>query len=551
MILDFWERRVRGVTLIPLHLEDLSLGDFPSRLPGFFYRYAEHLRLRRVAATAEQLNQFLRRFPALSSLTLEGHVQPLRSLPAALLESDRISELNLREQGLVVDQPLINDLARMRGLIALDLSGNSFSPDLQSPIELSRPLHRLYLRNTGLQSWPEWLNDIMPLYVLALDDNQLTELPETVLNNPENDDGFTSISLIGNPLNNDTMQRAHLSQGRHRSYTFDMDLPLEILNLQPLDYHSGSADSSPGSSPGSAGSSASAHRHSPVPWLPGDVPNVELWLQGSEQMRTAHRSQWQTLEQDADAADLLNLVGRLSQSAPYRTRTSRSEFIDRVWRVLDMAADMGDQRQLFNGMAQDGASSKTCHDGALLVFKQIEEQLLIRQVETATPGADHDQYMYRLTRRLYRQRELDNIAREQAGDRDEAELRLVYHRRLAATLDLPTPADHMLYESAIRLNRGELENVERRVREGERGESFLRFATHFSLWETSLRGAHAERFEEITSAYHEGERRLFERFPDESIEALGPYIQALRENMENQERALLRELTNQAGRRQD
>ncbi|WP_342623532.1 NEL-type E3 ubiquitin ligase domain-containing protein [Pseudomonas alkylphenolica] len=551
VILDFWERRARGALLIPLHLEDLSLGDFPSRLPRFFYRYVEHLRLRRVAAPAEQLNQFLRRFPALSSLTLEGHVQPLRSLPAALLESDRISELNLREQGLVVDQALANDLARMRGLIALDLSGNSFSPDLQSPIELSRPLHRLYLRSTGLQSWPEWLNDIMPLYVLALDDNLLTELPEPVLNNPENDDGFTSISLTGNPLNNDTMQRAHLSQGRHRSYTFDMDLPLEILNLQPLDYHSDSADSSPGSSPGSVGSSASAHRHSPVPWLPGDVPNVELWLQGSEQMRTAHRSQWQTLDQGADATDLLNLVGRLSQSAPYRTRTSRSEFIDRVWRVLDMATDMGDQRQLFNGMAQDGASSRTCHDGALLVFKQIEEQLLIRQVETATPGADHDQYMYRLTRRLYRQRELDNIAREQAGDRDEAELRLVYHRRLATTLDLPTPADHMLYESAIRLNRGELENVERRVREGERGESFLRFATHFSLWETYLRGAHAERFEEITSAYHEGERRLFERFPDESLEALGPYIQALRENMENQERALLRELTNQAGRRQD
>ena len=551
VILDFWEHWARGARLFPLHLENLTLADFPPRLPGSFQGSVEHIRLRRVDASNEQLDLFLRRFPTLSSVTLEGHTQPLRSLPSALAESSRISELNLREQGLVIDQTILDDLAHMRGLIALDLSGNSFNPSLQSPIELSRPLHRLYLRNTGLQSWPQWLNDIMPLYVLALDDNQLTDLPESILRNPENDDGFTSISLTGNPLSHDTMQQAHLSQGRHRSYTFDMDLPLEILNLQPLDYHSGSSDSSPGSSPGSTGSTASAHRHSPVPWLPGDVPNVERWLQGSAQMRTAHRSQWQVLEQSADAEDLLNLVGRLSQSAPYRTRTSRSEFIDRVWRVLDMAAESTEQRQLFNGMAQDGASSRTCHDGALLVFKQIEEQLLIRQVETATPGADHDQYMYQLTRRLYRQRELDDLAREHANGRDEAELRLVYHRRLATTLDLPAPADHMLYESAIRLNRGELENVERRVREAERGESFLQFATHFGLWERYLRGAHAERFEEINTAYLEGEQRLFERFPDQSIEALEPYMQALRENKENQEQALLRELTNQAGRSQD
>ncbi|MNJ48762.1 hypothetical protein D3C77_439650 [compost metagenome] len=330
-----------------------------------------------------------------------------------------------------------------------------------------------------------------------------------------------------------------------------MDLTLEILNLQPLDYHSGSAGSTPGSSPGSTGSATSAHRHSPVPWTPGDTPNVDLWLQGSEQMRTAHRSQWQVLEQSAEAADLLNLVGRLSQSAPYRTQIARSEFIDRVWRVLDMAAGMSDQRQLFNGMAQDGASSRTCHDGALLVFKQIEEQLLIRQVETATPGANHDQYMYQLTRRLYRQRELDHIAREQADGRDEAELRLAYHRRLASVLDLPAPADHMLYESAVRLRRGELESVERRIREAEDGESFLQFATTFGLWENYLRNAHTWRFEEITAAYHEGERQLFEQFPDEAIDALEPYMQALRENKENQERALLRELTNREGRPQD
>ncbi|TDF85036.1 NEL-type E3 ubiquitin ligase domain-containing protein [Pseudomonas sp. H9] len=551
-IQNFWETVARGASLSPLHLEDLALSDFPSRLPPFFYDYVGHLRLSRIDTSPELLDQFLRRFPTLRSLMLEGHVQPLRALPPALAESATLTELSLLEQGLEIDQPVINDLARMPALTVLDLSGNRFSPALRGPIEFGHTLHRLYLRNMGLQSWPAWLDDLMPEHVLDLNDNLLIELPEHILSNPENDDGFTSISLIGNPLSDESMRRAHLSQGRHRGYTFEMDLPFEILSLQPLDYHSStgsgsSPGSSPGSSTGSTGSATLAHRHSPVPWAPGDVPNVELWLQGSEQMRAVHSEQWHALEESAEAADLLNLVGRLTQSAPYRTVTSRSEFIDRVWRVLDMAAGMSDQRQLFNGMAQDGASNRTCHDGALLVFKQIEEQHLIRSEGTAPRTDNHEQSMYQLTRRLFRQRELDNIAREQAGSRDEAELRLAYHRRLATALDLPAPADHMLYESSVRLRRGERENVEARVREAQDGEAFLQFAAEFELWTNCLREVHAERFEAITNAYHEGERLLFEQFPDEPIDALEPQILALRENMVNEEQALIRELTNQAG----
>lgn len=554
----FWERRARGATLPPLHLEDLALADFPARLPDFFYSYVEHIRLMRVDASPDLLDQFLRRFASLRTLTFEGHLQPLRSLPAVLSESAILTELNLLEQGLEIDRSVIDDLARMPALRVLDLSGNRFSPALRSPIEFGHTLQRLYLRNMGLQNWPEWLDDLMPMHVLGLDNNLLTELPEHILSNPENDDGFISISLLGNPLSDETMRRAHFSQGRHRGFTFEMDLPFEILNEQPLGYHSSSGsgsspDSSPGSNSGSGNSTGSgviAHRHSPVPWAPGDVPNVERWLQGSTQMRAARTEQWHTLEQGAEATDLLSLVGRLTQSAPYRTSTSRSEFIDRVWRVLDMAAEIKDERQLFNVMAQDGASTKTCHDGALLIFKEIEERLLVKQQELAPRTANHEQSMYQLTRRLFRQRELDNIAREQAGRRDEAELRLAYHRRLAAALDLPAPADHMLYESSVRLRRGERENVEARVREAQDGESFLQFAADFPLWTNHLREAYAERFEAITAAYHEGERQLYEQFPDASLDALQTHIQELVRNKDSQEQALIRELTNQAGGRQ-
>lgn len=549
LLLEYWEIRIRGSSLSPLGLADMALTDFPPHLPEFFYRDVEHLRLRNVDAAPEQLDAFLQRFPALNSLTLEGHVQPLRGLPSALLDSTRLYELNLREQGLVVDQRLMEDLGRVHGLIALDLSGNLVSPQLQVPVGLSRPLHRLYLRNLGLQSWPAWLDDIMPLYVLALDDNQLTELPEHILSNPENDDGFTSISLAGNPLSDATMRRAHLSQGRHRSYTFEMDLTLEILNLEPLEYASDS--STPGSSPDSGASVLSLHRHSPVPWAQGDIPNVQAWLQGSEQMQGSHRAQWQALERDGEAKDLLALAGRLTQSAPYRTQVSRSEFIDRLWRVLDMAADDQAQRLLFNGMAQDGASSRTCHDGALLVFKQIEEQLLVNQMAATAKVPEHDQYLYQMTRRLFRQRELDRIAREQAGGRDEAELRLAYHRRLATSLDLPAPADYMLYESSVRLHRGELETVERQVRVGEEGEAFLQFAVEFEPWVNALRHRYAARFERIDNAYLEAEERIDQQLRENPQLLRETLAQAALDDRESQTRQLLRELTNRAGRPQD
>ncbi|WDY58431.1 NEL-type E3 ubiquitin ligase domain-containing protein [Pseudomonas sp. PSKL.D1] len=552
-ILDFWLQRVRGLNFATLHVEGVALSDFPPRLPPFFYNYLEHLRLRRVAATPEALNALIVSAPMLRSLTLEGHVQPMRTLPSALVNS-RINELYLREQGLMVDQQTLDSLAGMRELIALDLSGNHFAPALHSPADIHRPLQRLSLRNAGLQRWPEWLDDWMPLHVLDLDDNQLTELPEHILQNPESHDGFTSISLADNPLNDETLRRAHLSHGRHRRYTFDLDLTPELLTLMPPDYLiSSDTGSSTDSSPGSTGSTASLHRHSPVPWAPGDIPDVSRWLTADmgETVVASRRSAWETLQQGAEASDLLALAGRLTQSAPYRNATGRSSFIERLWEVLQYAAEHREQRLLFNGMAQDAAANRTCHDGALLVFKQIEEQLLVSRMAAISPQDGEGDTLYRLTRRLFRQNRIDEIARLKAEadtEIDEAEVRLAYQRRLATALDLQAPADHMLYESAARLQRGELENVERQVREAEAGEAFLAFAEDLELWVNHLRATHAERFQQLKANYLDREAALFEQHPDESIDALAPQMQALQEQWKQEERALIRELTNHAGK---
>src|SRR5690606_944877 len=143
----------------------------------------------------------------------------------------------------------------------------------------------------------------------------------------------------------------------------------------------------------------------------------------------------------------------------------------------------------------------TCHDGAWLVFNQIEIQMFTEQALSNAPAASRGQTLYRLTRRLYRLHELDIIAREQAGSRDEAEVRLAYRLRWASELDLPLPPSNMLYQAQACIRPGELDAALARVQTGETGEPFMRYAAERDFWVQYLREAYADRFEALKRDY--------------------------------------------------
>jgi len=550
-LMEYWRAYSEGQTFAVLNLERISLEDFPAQLPAFFYLRVRNMHLSHVRADASQLNVFLANFLQLRNLSFIGHVQPMYELPSVLLNLPILTSLSLTDQGRQLDQNALHFLSRLRRLEALDLAGNQLGTITYTPGLLSN-LRWLCLRNMGLQQWPEWVEGVMPLEGLVLDDNHLSVLPEHILQNPRNDLAHTEIALRGNPLTHETMRRAYLSENHHSSYSFAMELPDDILALPGDRYYS---DSDSDAYYSDSGSSGRLNSPSPVSSNEG-VENVEPWLLGTAEENQIHRALWQRIDHAGDAGNLIALIGRLTQAAPYRTEPTRAGFSERVWRVLEAADQSQENRLLYNGMAaealvQPDTGAQTCHDGAWLVFNQIEIQVFIAQALSTAPAQLRGQTLYRLTRRLYRLHELDTVAREQAGSRDEAEVRLAYRLRWSSELDLPLPPSNMLYQSVASIRPGELDAALVRVQQGESGEPFMRYAAQRDFWVQYLRETHAERFETLKQDYLARVVALPDRFPGRAIDELGAEFAALKTEFETQETNLIRELTYREGFNRD
>lgn len=539
----------RGLKL--LELNAIDIGDFPQRLPEFFYRRVQYLELDKVTATPEHLDRLLRNFTQLNDLTLRGHVTPLAHLPVALVELPALATLRLLDQGLLIDQAAIEFFARIPALDHLELNGNSLGTITDVSSLAARRLRWLGLNNVGLQSWPAWLDELIPrgMEILNLDDNQITELPEHILQNPRNDNQHTEIGLTGNPLSHDTLRRAHISEADWRSYSFAIDLPNDILVLD-YDIHSSDPEFSD-----NEGSDSDGHIHSPRRLPAQEGADIEPWLGGSVEEDGNYRGVWQQLENSGDAQDLLNLVGRLRHTADYRTQRSRPELVTRVWRVLEAAAQNTELRLTLNGMSEEPLrllmESDTCPDGIRLEFNQMEVMIYTRQALLDAPTEQRGQALYQLTRRLYRLEELDRIAREQAGSRDEAEVRLAYRLQWATELDLPLPPNNMLYRAHARLRPGELDEALGQVKQGENGEPFMTYAAQRDFWVDYLRETYAERFRQLKEAYEAQVTALIDLHPDDNIEQYAPQITVLEQQFKRDEQNLIRELTNQEGMSQD
>ncbi|MDF0733977.1 NEL-type E3 ubiquitin ligase domain-containing protein [Pseudomonas entomophila] len=524
----FWRNQELGMSQTVLRLENMALEDFPPQLPTFFHERVRNLSLARTSGSTQRLQAFLQRFPAVQSLTLVEHAPADQALPTVLLQLPRLTHLSLRDMGLVVDEGMLGVFAQLPDLVMLELAGNRLGDIAQAP-EALRTLRRLDLNNMGIRQWPAWVDSLLPLDLLDLSENQLTELPPYILSNLDNDFPISSISLYDNPLSHDTMFRARTSSDSQRSYTFAMNLPEDLLLLTSSD------DELNG-----------GHLHNPILPAAGDEPQLDDWLRGSPAENEALRDAWQGLQQAGDAGNLLSLVGRLRQAAPYRNGQTRPAFCQRVRKVLVIAVAQTQERSLFNAIAEEAlvqpdTGNQTCHDGALLVFQSIE--LLIDNRRLLSEHADSEGTLYQELRRLYRLHRLDEIARENARGRDEAEVRLAYRRGLNQELALGVPDDGMLYQAFADVSHNELALAMDRVQREERGEGFLDYATSNQAWGRYLRHAYAERFSALEQAYQAQVNALPERHPDRPIEALADEFKALEEEKLAQERRLIQELT--------
>ncbi|QCI14989.1 hypothetical protein E6B08_28150 [Pseudomonas putida] len=539
VLIDYW-RTARTRQGVPLNLVDVDLAHFP-QLPMFFQALVQNLVLTRVAATAEQLNTFLTLFPHLSELQFSGHVQPMTALPRALSNMRNLQALTLHDQGLLIDQAMMDSFNDINGLLTLDLSGNRLAPFTRAATSLST-LRRLYLTNTQLQAWPAWVDELLPLNLLDLNGNQLTTLPEPILANPRTQQMQSEISLMGNPLERDSMIRAHTSEGFNRRFRFQMDLPEDIQALSPA--HSSSSDNSP------------YHSHESSPESSPESnpqPTVEPWLRSTPEENEALRQAWQQLENDAGADNLLHLVQRLEQAAPYQNAETRNGFAERVGRIIVHAARNPVDLQLFNAMAQAARVGRTCLDGALLEFNQIELRLFSEQTLQGLTGPERGAALLRLMRQSFRMESLDNIAYAgitqsgqqvlALGGRDLAEVRLAYRVLLAEALNLPLAPSSMLYEATAGVNANERNLVMAEVQRREGGTEFLDYISNNPMWVDYLRSAYEDRFTVIEDQYRQQVLALPDAFPDRAVDDLAEEYAALERRKAAEYQALIRELS--------
>ena len=542
-ILDFWNEYIQSFYTPLLRLDSIAFADFPLQLPDFFYEHVRRLDLLRPSGTAEELDRLLLRFPQLEELSISSQAVPMTVLPQALLQLRELRTLALTNQRLVIDQRVIDFICGLPELWSLELDGNTLGTITDVSGLSTRYLNMLSLAGVGMQTWPDWLSALIPhrVQVLSLDNNLLTELPEYLLQNHRNLDESSEISLLNNPLSYDTMLRAFVSESGHRPFVFRMDIPEEIRRL-PIHPHSSDSDelAGPGEhSPGTTDSSDEGYNSS-APWLIDSAEDNEVRL-----------GIWQQLESADDAPDLLRMIGHLQFTADYRSTAARPELVGRVWRVLEACAQDEQLRLALNGMAHEPLQQlrtyDTCPDGIRLEFNQMEVQIFTQQSLRDVPPHQRGPALYRLVRRLYRLQELDTIAREQAGTRDEAEVRLAYRLHWAQELDLPLPPGRMLFRSVADLQPGELQRALVRVQRGEGGQPFREYAAQRDFWVAYLRETYAERFRALREMFQTRVLELLDLYPDDEPQRASERVQTLELQLQSDELNLIHELTNREG----
>ncbi|MFJ2984475.1 MULTISPECIES: NEL-type E3 ubiquitin ligase domain-containing protein [unclassified Pseudomonas] len=523
---EFWHFQEIGLTRAALRLNDMALEHFPRRLPAFFTSQVHNLVLESVSGSTAQLDAVLSQFGQVTRLTVDDYQQAEQTLPSAVLRLPRLTDMALRQSGLLIDQTLMNTLGRLTTLNSLDLTGNQMGSITQAPASL-RSLRRLDLNNMALDHWPAWVDSLFPLEMLDLSENRLSELPPHILANLGNDFPISSILLFSNPLSDATIMRARASSDSQRSFTFALDL----------------SDSTSETTESSEEGLMGGHFHLPFLDPAADAPNVNDWLLASDVENQALKDCWEQLQASGGAESLLALVGRLRNAAPYQNGKTRVSFCERVRKVLVGAIVNPDDLALFNEQASEALpqdnGDQTCHDGALLVFQNIE--LFIANQRLQIDAVDTEANLYRELRRLYRLQALDDVAKSETGNRDEAEVRLTYRRELNATLGLGQPDDTLRY--AINASIGELTYAEFQVQRGELGEEFLNFAASNTRWVQHLRQTYTERFAEIEQTYQRQVNELPDQYPDRSLDRLDAEFEALERSKQARELRLIRELT--------
>lgn len=484
---------------------DLPPSTFIEGTRGF--EHIQHLHITGGRPLAN-LGDFLSKFTSLHSLTLEC---ALTELPTSITQMTGLTDLYLNHNQIRLDENAVQRLSTMTALRTLVLGYNplGMTPDVSAMTRLQT----LDLRSTGIRTWPEgsWLH--ASLLTQYLQDNQLTEVPDAVLNQA------TPLSvntlMHGNPFSEQTLVR--LGQYIERTHA-------------PLN-----------------------NDLAPVAHSPEAIDALSLWLEKVPPGEHTQRSElWQLLQVEVEgqplAADTFRVLRDLTASAPFiGGDATRQAITARVWALLTA---MGESTELRNNVFNSVYAGGTCGDGAILTFINMEIEARKFAAKNQSASAEADKQVLELCRSLFYLDQVDSIARTYIDRRlmtgvdpdtvDAAEIILYLRTELAAEFNLPPhPRDMMLYGTDI--TDVELAQARARLRTLQNTPAADESILLSELWREYLFLSANEPFSHIAATYRQRTQILDKEVTDKRSEGYLERRQSLidEENMEKERQVRL------------
>lgn len=398
---------------------------------------------------------FLQAFPNLRILRISGN--RLSRLPARLHQLPRLSELNLYDNRIVLDDVQVSELTRCTRLEYINLSHNPLGRTF--PVNGFSSLRRLLLRNTFIDVLPPGLLECTDLHYADLSDNRITRIPSIFHEAPLW--LRHRVLLMGNPLADDDLQALRVA-------------------FQSV-----------------KGASTAAIAWSNAVPSPARDRMLELW---------------HSIEAIEGSGGMMTVLRRLLDTADFQTQPK--------WlakRVQNMLENMHEQAELRTELFLHADDDLSCQDSVALRFHNLEVRMLaIRaKAQVGTEAGATMQALLELGRRLWRLAQVEHHifrflrAQAEAGKPlDEIEVMLAYQQALRSSLELPIEAGDMMFPEYAHLDPARVERIRNQVRAAEQQETLVSWMVDQAFWCEQLLADNREHFDQCNVRHHQRLEKL-------------------------------------------
>lgn len=473
-----------------LSLEGLRVGRLPVLPESVVFSHVSELNMSNMECK-DTLDAFLLHFKGVTLLQLDNN--QLSRLPGTLRELTQLRSLSLRHNALVLTPQGAGLLGGLPRLEVLNLNDNPLGPLLDLG-NLSF-LRRVYVRRTQIDAWPQGLISRPLLEVADLRENRITEIPPLVYEGPAS--VLRNISLSGNPL----------------SAASRFQLARFVLR---------------------GGSSLGINSEA----LVSETAAFEYWTQGITSHESSRREAlWSGLRAEVLAEDFFTVISRLTTTA--EAQSIRQDLSRRVWEMIEAASQ---RHSLRLDLFEIAASPRTCIDSVLLIFSEMEVQVLLGNLTLS--AATQEAELLHLARRLFRLDQVNDLALQAYGRKvaehtasggplpDDVEVMLAYRIGLAQALELPGQPKSMAFSQLAGVTPADLESVRQRVEQAEMTVALNQFISKTAFWRNYLIQKYQSEFSRKTSTFFTELSDLLRQSPDMSSERYLRRVTEIRNQMD-------------------